>query len=630
MQPATLRRFFVSTQTHFRKTQLAIALTAALTAGAAFADPLVINNDVQVVGDNTEGNTFPNVMIGTVTTTTKESPAPGAPEVTLPSVPSGLTTVIYTVTGDNASVESTTVATGGATVDNNGNVKLSGGYTETQSTTFDLATRVVINSDPAALPVAPGDPCTPANFGCVISSTPNVVGTWSGTSTGTFTEGMPEPDESVKDVQPGGNLDMTGNLTVGGSVNLTGPVTTEGDVSITGALGVTGATTTAGITNTGGLSTDTITANQGGSITAVQTDSKVAKGLTVNAAGASLTGDTVTIAGGTGTTTVTVNNSGVTVNDSANGQTFQVSNVGDATVARDLGVGRNASVAGTLTVTGATTLNGATTVNNTLNVTGATTTAGITNNGTLTNNGNAVFTGVGGTRAVQINSGTSTRALDVNGAMHVSANSGNTTLYADANGVNATGNGASLEVNGGTASLRNSSGSYVEAVGSSAAAYGNGASMYVNGTYAELHNSDLNGLFVESNRSQLYGGTASSYSSLTLDGAGAAFAGPTGQPVRVTGVADGKNKHDAVNKGQLDEVDSRANAGVAAAVALAGIPSPAAGKQYSVGVGWGNYEGENAFALGGKAQVTPEFQLSAGWGYSNEGNAFNIGAGYSW
>jgi len=61
--------------------------------------------------------------------------------------------------------------------------------------------------------------------------------------------------------------------------------------------------------------------------------------------------------------------------------------------------------------------------------------------------------------------------------------------------------------------------------------------MYVDGTYAELHNSDLNGLYVESNRSQLYGGTASSYSSLTLDGAGAAFAGPTGQPVRVTGVA---------------------------------------------------------------------------------------------
>ena len=60
------------------------------------------------------------------------------------------------------------------------------------------------------------------------------------------------------------------------------------------------------------------------------------------------------------------------------------------------------------------------------------------------------------------------------------------------------------------------------------------------------------------------------------------------------------------------------------------VPSPAAGKQYSVGVGWGNYESQNAFALGGKAQITPEFQLTAGWGYSNEGNAFNIGAGYSW
>ena len=215
----------MSTQTHFRKTQLAIALTAALASASAFA-LTVIPDDVQVVGDGDDAT--PNVTIGTVTTTTKDTPAPGAPEVTLPSVPSGTTTVIYTVTGDDASTVEETVATGGATVDNSGNVKLSGGYTETQTTTFDLATRVVINSDPTAPPVAEGDPCTPGNFGCVISSTPNVVGTWSGTNDGTFTEGMPAPGDVVKAVQPGGNLDMTGDLTVGGSASLNGPVTTNG------------------------------------------------------------------------------------------------------------------------------------------------------------------------------------------------------------------------------------------------------------------------------------------------------------------------------------------------------------------------------------------------------------------
>ena len=149
------------------------------------------------------------------------------------------------------------------------------------------------------------------------------------------------------------------------------------------------------------------------------------------------------------------------------------------------------------------------------------------------------------------------------------------------------------------------------------------------------------GLVVGQNATQLSGGTGTSY--LTLNNSGATFSSNTNGTgaVRVTGVADGVNQYDAVNYGQvqsaysslkrdIDNVEDKANAGVAAAVALAGIPSPAAGKQYSVGAGWGNYEGENAFALGGRAQITPEFQLTAGWGYSDEGSAFNVGAGYSW
>jgi autotransporter adhesin len=152
--------------------------------------------------------------------------------------------------------------------------------------------------------------------------------------------------------------------------------------------------------------------------------------------------------------------------------------------------------------------------------------------------------------------------------------------------------------------------------------------MDLNGYNASVTNYDGHGLNVYSNSTVLSGGTGTSY--LTLSDSGAAFSNSSGGPIRVTGVADGRNKHDAVNKRQLDSVEDKSNAGIAAAVALASIPAPAAGMQYTVGIGWGNYESENAFALGGRAQITPEFQVTAGWGYSNEGNAFNVGAGYSW
>jgi hypothetical protein len=149
----------------------------------------------------------------------------------------------------------------------------------------------------------------------------------------------------------------------------------------------------------------------------------------------------------------------------------------------------------------------------------------------------------------------------------------------------------------------------------------------------------LNGVYVTPTKTVIKGGTGTT--TLTVDDDGAKFAGSTGQPVVVTGVADGSNPYDAVNMRTFDagysklnrrisDVENKSYGGIAAAVALAGIPAPAAGKQYTVGAGWGNYEGENAFALGGRAQVTPEFQLTAGWGYSSEGNAFNVGAGYSW
>jgi autotransporter adhesin len=160
-----------------------------------------------------------------------------------------------------------------------------------------------------------------------------------------------------------------------------------------------------------------------------------------------------------------------------------------------------------------------------------------------------------------------------------------------------------------------------------------------------LPNSAFRGLTVTPTQTTLSGGTGTT--SLVLSDSGAAFSTTGQSATKVTGVAPGTSAYDAVNYAQFSalqgdfnsaysslkrdirDVENKAYGGIAAAVALAGIPAPAAGKQYTVGAGWGNYEGENAFALGGRAQVTPEFQLTAGWGYSSEGNAFNVGAGYS-
>jgi hypothetical protein len=288
------------------------------------------------------------------------------------------------------------------------------------------------------------------------------------------------------------------------------------------------------------------------------------------------------ITGGTGTTTMVLDDDGVTI-----GSTSTPNN---------------------LTVTGATTLNG---VDHQLDAWG---------NEVVPGRVALVVNGSEGTQhAVQINSNGSTRALDVNGGMHLNANKDawdnpQTTLYADGNGIHATGNGAKLTVNGA------------------------GTTGYAG---AELTNANGKGLKVYSDRTVLSGGSAST--SLTLDNNKATFKDDAnnGAPIVVSGIADGTGQYDAVNYGQvasaysslkrdIKDVENKAYGGIAAAVALAGIPAPAAGKQYTVGAGWGNYEGENAFALGGRAQITPEFQLTAGWGYSSEGNAFNVGAGYSW
>jgi hypothetical protein len=133
------------------------------------------------------------------------------------------------------------------------------------------------------------------------------------------------------------------------------------------------------------------------------------------------------------------------------------------------------------------------------------------------------------------------------------------------------------------------------------------------------------GLTINQTSTVLSGGTQST--SLTLDNSGATFANTTtGGAARVTGVADGTRKFDAVNFGQLRDAYS----GIASVAAMANIPAPAPGKSYSLGVGFGNFEGQNAIALGGAARLTENISIQASLGHSDDNNTVGAGVGFSW
>ncbi|MFZ5564502.1 MAG: YadA C-terminal domain-containing protein, partial [Thermodesulfobacteriota bacterium] len=111
----------------------------------------------------------------------------------------------------------------------------------------------------------------------------------------------------------------------------------------------------------------------------------------------------------------------------------------------------------------------------------------------------------------------------------------------------------------------------------------------------------------------------------------------TGDPVVVTGVAEGTTAYDAVNYAQfrreIDRLDKRMDefaGGVASVAALAAIPSPTNGKCFSIGAGYGNYDGESAIAIGGKACVfSKNIVVTGGAGFSNDQTTINAGIGWS-
>ena len=135
---------------------------------------------------------------------------------------------------------------------------------------------------------------------------------------------------------------------------------------------------------------------------------------------------------------------------------------------------------------------------------------------------------------------------------------------------------------------------------------------------------NTHGMVVQENQTTMSGGYHST--SMTLSDYGATFRNAIGGAARVTGVADGQARWDAVNYGQLREVYG----GIAAAAAIAGIPNPIGQNRFIIGMGYGNFMGFSSFAFGAKAAITKNVMLQFGVGFSQNNNqTYSAGVGYS-
>lgn len=115
--------------------------------------------------------------------------------------------------------------------------------------------------------------------------------------------------------------------------------------------------------------------------------------------------------------------------------------------------------------------------------------------------------------------------------------------------------------------------------------------------------------------------------SLILNDNGATFGKlSNGDPVRVTGVTDGKSRWDAVNYGQL-------NRGVAIAASMATIPQVEQNKTFSLGAGTSYYGDETGIAVGGSVRLSPSTVVKAAASFSPtefDDAALSAGFAYSW
>jgi hypothetical protein len=447
----------------------------------------------------------------------------------------------------------------------------------------------------------------------------------------------------------GGNIRMLGGdlLTEGGDV-YTSDVTAGGDVSAIGT--VTGGTLTdgAGASMTGGIVTGDVVQDSGGASMAggVVTGTSVTDGVaTLN--GGDLTGvDEITAATGNITTVnaTDVNTTNVTATGLVEGSILQTDTGGASMIGDTVEAGL--VEADTLqTSTGGVILNdGDIDADGTVTVTDAGFGETVITGGTLgVMNPNAglivddTMAGMGyggysvicddsgaimddGTNSVGVDGAGAfmtdgTASMSTSGGAATMTDGGTNNVTVDSSGASMTDGTASVSTSGGAANMSSGGGDVTVTDTQVSVTVDNGTATH--------------GLIVGASDTVLSGGNTST--TLTLDDDGALLDNELNMDGnRITNVANGVHRYDAVNKGQLDEVAERAYQGIAAVAAMSAIPQPMSGHRFAIGIGGGTYKEEGAFALGGSANLTKNLRLTGSVGITSDSAVGAAGIGYSW
>ena len=322
--------------------------------------------------------------------------------------------------------------------------------------------------------------------------------------------------------------------------------------------------------------------------------------------------------------------------------------------------------------------NSMTSGNGTFNFTSGNGTGPINFNGTgtsdinLTGGGNINITGKGAS-SIGLTSGTGGMNLNSNnGTFNVTSGTGNFNLFTgDASNnsqinldntndtlslgntdtIGANSNRAGIKVRGSAGIILDSGegSTLVRGYTNSTSAYNNGNAGYFAGLYNGTQTSGLNVQPISttlggggfSNPSLLTLGKTSANlsgggplgSNLTLNNYGANFASNTGgYPITVTGVADGVNSYDAVNVRQLNQMNNTVSTGVASVAAMSNIPGLDTNKNFGIGIGYGNFQGNSALAVGINGRLAPSLtaKLSVGAGLSYGATSVGAGLSYAW
>jgi hypothetical protein len=153
------------------------------------------------------------------------------------------------------------------------------------------------------------------------------------------------------------------------------------------------------------------------------------------------------------------------------------------------------------------------------------------------------------------------------------------------------------------------------------------AAQATNSTYLTNGYGTTNGLVLTENGSVMVGGQSGG-TAFALSDTGAHFSNVlNGDPVRVSGVADGQSAFEATNQRQLDS-------GLASVAALAGLPAPQLGKRNSMGFGFGLHNSGKAISFGGQSLFDDSISFKYGVAVSEaaglvDGSA-SMGIGFSW